>query len=425
MKVVLVIALFTLFIGTCLAACSCPSGGASALFDTQVFEAVTPTTFPNPSIVTRDFSTGKGYINILNKLIAAYGYNIKGVKSANDIDVEVDAVAFVMNVLTETTLQWFFAEAAVDVHFSGDGNVSFAGAEAGFLGFAARAFGIVEYEDTNGLPGFQLNDTVLGGYDLTSPYNILGSQWCNIDVSVFNYTDVNDVVLKVRSASVITIDGVFGFRVTSVGKYATIDGVKVDPNTIKIDFLINFYNNSCFLPGESYAKGASPSDPTAHPEAKIALITGFAAVAAAGAVGTFKTITQDPTGNTGAGVAYGVSAGASGAAAALYSYFTYKQNANITIIGGAFAEAAVVATKTALGDPTGKGFWNVAQALSTAAYAKWGTVDLAVFSFESIRPNRVYWDPSAGGNTPVSNFAGTYSSSILLMAIFAVLFALF
>jgi len=412
-----IIVLIALFISGCLALTNCPTAGASTFFQQQTFLAVSPTSFSNPNLVTRDFATGKGYINIADKLIAAFGYDIRGVKSDNNVDLSVDAIAFVMNVLTETTVAWFYADAAVDIDIVG-GNVSFVGAKAGFLGFAHRAFGIVEYVNTNGISGFQTNDTVLGGYDLAS--DTLGLQWCNIDVDVYNVTDANGVLIKVRSASVITVDNVFGFRVTSIGTYGTIDGVKVDPNTIKIDFIINYYNNSYFVQGDPFARGNSPSN---NPNAQIALVTGFAAVAAGGEVGVFKSITQDPSGNSGTGVAYGVSAGASGAAAGLYSYYTYAQNAQVQVIGGGYIKAGVVATKTLLANPTGNGYWNIAQTLSEGAYAKWGTVDLAIFSFEQIRPSQVYWDPSLGGNTP--NFAGTYSSSLLLMAILAILFALF
>jgi len=420
-----IIVILALFAYTCFAATNCPSSISTTFFKNQTFLAVSNANFVNKNIVVRDYATGTGYINVANKLIGAYGYNVKGVSGGGNVDVNVDAVAFVMNVLTEATVQWFFAEASVDVKVNSDGNVSFAGASASFLGFAARAFGIVEYEDTNGVAGFQLTDTILGGYDLSNP--LLGIDWCNIETSVTTVTDVNNVQIKVRSASAITVDNVFGFRVTSTGSYAQIDGVNVDPNTIKIDFVINYYNNPNFAIS-LWTKGYTtniPSDAAAHPNATIALVTGFAAVAAAGAVGVAKTISTDPTGNSNTGVAYGVAAGASGAAASLYSYFTYAQDADIQIFGGAAAKAAVFVSKTTTANPTGNGFWNIQTALSGGAYAKWGTVDMAIFSFNTFRPQQVYWDPSTGGNTPApTNFAGTYSSAFFLMTIFAVLFAL-
>jgi len=425
MKIIL--AILALFVCACFAGSNCPASISTTFFKSQTFLAVNNNNFVNKNIVVRDFANGKGYINILGKLIGVYGYDVKGVKGPNNVDLSVDAVAFVMNVLTEASLQWYFAEAAVDVSLN-NGNVSFVGASAAFLGFASRAFGIVEYEDTNGQAGFQLTDNILGGYDLANTF--LG-QWCDIEAKVVPYTDVNGVTFNVRSASAITQDNVFGFRVTSVGRYAQIDGINVDPNTIKIDFVINYFNNNLFA-SANWVKGYNgqvtvPSDAAAHPNSSIALVTGFAAVAAAGAVGAVKTITTDPNGNAQTGIAYGVAAGASGAAAALYSYFTFKQNAVVQVAGISDIQAGVFVAKTSAADPTGNSYWNIQTALSGGAYAKWGTVDLAIFSFDCHRPTQVYWDPSIAGTSPVSstNFAGTYSSAFFLMAIFAVLFALF
>jgi len=421
MKIILALALF---VYACLAASNCPATISSTFFNAQTFLAVPPTNFANKDIVVRDFANGHGYINILNRLIGAYGYNIKGVKGPNTVDATVDAVAFVMNILTEVSLQWYFAEASVDIDFK-DGNVSLAGAAAAFLGVATRAFGIVEFEDTNNIPGFQVGDNILGGYDLA---NIYLGQWCDIEAKVTPVTDANGVTFNVRSAAAITQDNVFGFRVTSIGRYAQIDGVNVDPNTIKIDFVINYFNNPYFAAAnwvKGYGAGPVPSDGTAHPNSSVALVTGFAAVAAAGAVGVAKTITTDPNGNSQTGIGYGVAAGAVGEAAALYSYFTYKQEALVQVVGVAGAKAAaVILAKGSATDPTGNGFWNIKTALTAGGYAKWGTVDLAIFSFDCPRPTQVYMDPSTGGTSP-SNFAGTYSSAFFLMAIFAILFALF
>jgi len=410
MKCLLLCLIFVLAVRATSTFFSCDCGTSSSTFDLfpaqkiSIISDPTSFNFKSANLQNRYFGETGGYY-VGDRLLIAWGVEAAAVKTDGEIDFEASAVAFEMDTFCTAELGWFFADVAGDIDVNSGKNLSLA-ASAAFLGFVGRAFAIIEFEDTNDEEGYQATDKFLTGYDLSSCF----IDWCDIATSVTEVSDSDGNPIKVRSAAAVTADKVFGFRATSVGAYATINGENVDPNTIKIEFIINYFNNPCLEENLLITWPALVTVPSSCPTSQIALVTGYAAIAEAFATKNFVT---DPNGNSNDKVVYGVSDSAS----SIYGFYSYEASADATVsvVGGVKAGAVAVFYSTPLNgsDPTGHGYFNPKSAILSGVWAAAavGSVGIAVFSFNATRPNNVYWDPSAGGS---SSSQVTLSISILL-----------
>eukprot|EP01112_Ceratiomyxa_fruticulosa_P003525 TRINITY_DN13856_c0_g1_i1.p1 TRINITY_DN13856_c0_g1~~TRINITY_DN13856_c0_g1_i1.p1 ORF type:complete len:404 (+),score=77.82 TRINITY_DN13856_c0_g1_i1:381-1592(+) len=113
--------------------------------------------------------------------------------------------------------------------------------------FLLRFHALVEYEETNGVPGFQhvgwnadngTNDHILSAY-----YNdTVGDtvQWY-IDIHEDNVVFAN-ALTKLYTLTIGTTDGVFNWTATYTGSLFNTKRATIDANSFKIGFNINYYN---------------------------------------------------------------------------------------------------------------------------------------------------------------------------------------
>jgi len=108
---------------------------------------------------------------------------------------------------------------------------------------------LVEYNETNGVPGYQpLTDTTL------SYYPLWGISW-QITTSVTPISFPDGTAGNVYEITYSTPDGVFAYDIKYVGRPATVDGVNITENDFKAGFTINYYNytGATGLPGAQIA----------------------------------------------------------------------------------------------------------------------------------------------------------------------------
>jgi hypothetical protein len=228
---------------------------------------------------------------------------------------------------------------------------------AAAFGWGAAGYYVFEYQDNNGVEGFQpiSTDKLLGWYNLSCT----ALQWKPIDLSWDNSTGA-----PVYFATLGTTDGVFTARVSGSGHPVQVNGVTLHSKSMKIDVGINYFNNSMYTGSSACASG--PSSASSYPDAKVGLLYGVI-MGAKGVV-----VTQDGTGgNPGQiNVAEGKNSGV----------FSYQPNADVIVQGVQSTEAVVA------------GFAQADPALAALAGAGL-QLKLAYFSFLADRPEYVYWDP--------------------------------
>eukprot|EP01112_Ceratiomyxa_fruticulosa_P013557 TRINITY_DN3815_c1_g1_i1.p1 TRINITY_DN3815_c1_g1~~TRINITY_DN3815_c1_g1_i1.p1 ORF type:complete len:351 (+),score=56.58 TRINITY_DN3815_c1_g1_i1:162-1214(+) len=139
-----------------------------------------------------------------------------------------------------------------DKNIQSPGNSQVTDISTASFAFFLRFEILVEYLETNGVPGFQQGeDTVLSSYELF-PKTV---NW-NIDAQTTNYTFDDGTVGKMHNLTYSTQDNVFDFVLSSVGRPFRANNVLVDENSVKLAFNIRYYN---------YNKASS------NPNAQIAL----------------------------------------------------------------------------------------------------------------------------------------------------------
>ncbi len=86
----------------------------------------------------------------------------------------------------------------------------------------------------NNIEGFQpfSTDKVIGTYNLRD-WRLTWKDMVYSKEVLANNVTVHRVACE-------TTDGVFGWRVTGSGRYVTVDGIKLDPNTAKLVCVILF-----------------------------------------------------------------------------------------------------------------------------------------------------------------------------------------
>jgi len=272
--------------------------------------------------------------------------------------VDVDAVEFILDDLLQTTLIFGYYHAQGDVPTDQSGVTNFN--EAGFA-FALSVFGVFEFVDNNGQPGFQngTTDEITGYYDLTSIF----LEWQPMEIDSSNVT-VNGTTFQIFIITIQTLDEVFLLRFVAVGYPSEVEGIKISPTSVKVDFEINWFNNDLFTGATAWSTGPST---VANAQVGAALV--FAAEAG-------EVSTTPASGNTKPGLQFD--------AGDYIGYFEWEPQANVTV-DGVEAEYGVVGTIETTSNTS-----------MNASFAFDWVVSAGYFTFDAIRPTTVAWDPEFG-----------------------------
>jgi len=284
---------------------------------------------------------------------------------------EIDAVEFILNDILECALAfgYYHAEADITTNINGNGNSNFSASNITGAGFAEalRIFHVFEFVNNDGNPGFQngTNDTVTGWYDLSSVF----LTWNDINITSSNIT-ANGTDYKLFICTVSTADDVFLIRFVAVGLPATVEGIKIDPNSIKVDIEIKWFGNPSFTGATLWSTG-----PSTDPNAQVGITAAFAAAEG--------TLNQNNNNNA-AGPSLNVTTGT------YTGYLTWMPTADITA-GSVYAAGNVDATIVTQSDSV-TGDFDI----------NW-IVTLMYFTFNATRPTDVVWDPTFGASVPSTN----------------------
>jgi len=195
-----------------------------------------------------------------------------------------------------------------------------------------------------------------------------------MEVTTSNST-VNGTEFTTFIVTIQTTDEVFLMRFVCVGYSTEVEGQKITPTSIKVDFEIQWFNNPLHVPA-LWTTG--PSDAATYPDAQVGMFSVFAAAA-----GEFSKTTDPNTNKPGLQFAAGGYVG----------FFQWETQANVTV-GGVEAAGGVVGTIQTVNDSS----------VNASFAAEW-IVQACYFSFEAFRPSDVSWDPVFGAQVaaPASN----------------------
>jgi hypothetical protein len=306
---------------------------------------------------------------------------------------EVDAVLFALSTWLETSLAfaYFHGEASVGTDVNGNVTSQLSGS---LFAFALRMFHVFEFDDLDANGYYNENaDNITGYYDLSS--GLL--TWKPMNIDSFDLQS-DEGTYKVFIVDVETADEVFYMRFIAAGHPSDVTGVKITPDSIKVDIRIRWFNNPLYTGATLYATG--PSDANAHPNAQVGLTSAMGALAAA-AVASQGTATNNPALTFQGGSVAG--------------FFSWEDEAG-TVVNGVEAARAVTGTVVPVDDPT-------VQAAFTAGWL----LRIMIFSFQGARASEVNWDPEAGASIDYEalNSAAMTVQPAFYVAFFAILFILF
>jgi len=199
-----------------------------------------------------------------------------------------------------------------------------------------------------------------------------------------------------------TTDEVFLLRFIVTGTPVEVGGVKLTPDSVKIDFGIRWFDNPLHV-NTTWTTG--PSSANDFPNAQVGLACAMAALAV-GAEATNTGPTNDqPT------LQFTTESGG------FTGFFSWTDKADV-IVEGLEASRGVRANIIDSNDPN-----------TQAAFAAGWVLKAMFFSFEGNRPSEVIWDPEVGTHIDYElvDAASESSASILSTSIFALLmiFAIF
>jgi len=297
--------------------------------------------------------------------------NVKAA-SADPGSGELDATQFIMNKWRQVSLYYgYFHSETTVVKEDGDIDVTLESFDASAFAFYLRFFHIFEFLEVNGVEGFQDD-----GVDVPLPYFYnLGCrclEWAPNEWEVYNFTVGGDEYF-LYMFEIKTADDVFTMRFTATSYPIEIEGVKITPDSIKVDLEIKYYDNpkNQHIPCLFDFCTTGPSPANLFPNAQLGV---SAILAAAGGSASYD--------NNGEGEPSLQFASSSVAAKGFLRWVT---DANITV-GGVVARKRVFASVNATlnGDM-------IAANVSAA-----GVVRVGYFSFEGARPSDIAWDPEFG-----------------------------
>jgi hypothetical protein len=297
----------------------------------------------------------------------------------------LDAVQFVFTDLLQASILFNYYTATAVQNIQTGNNLSPNTVTGSLQSLGFRAFAVFEFVNNDGVPGYQETtganaDTITGAYDLSN----LFLNWNPITV---NFTTVNgpNGAFNATIVTASTVDNVFLLRFVYAGNPVSVNGQTINPNQIKVDFEIKWFNNPLNVVSP-FSTGPSPN--ATHPNAQVGLATITTASA-----GTFN----QGTGATASSLVFTV--------ANFSTSFTYANGVTV-YDNGIEATAQVYAH---IKDTTQNTYVNVNWA------ANWVT-KIGFFSFSPIRPTYVVWDPVIGANSATypptaANSAGVVSIS--------------
>jgi len=164
------------------------------------------------------------------------------VQKTSETSGEIDAVLFALSTFWQTSLVFGYVHGEASVTQPTSSTNATADVQASLFAFALRFFKVFEYTEVNNQPGYQVGDFPTGDYDLSSPF----LQWKPMQIDTQNVTAADGTKHTIFVVSIQTMDEVFYLRFTAVGHPASVNGVKISPDSVKVDISIKWFNNPLF-----------------------------------------------------------------------------------------------------------------------------------------------------------------------------------
>jgi len=220
------------------------------------YDVTSVVTVDNVTIINQRDWTVREFPN--NNGFFAKGVSITKIPGFTSVDAM--ALGFTLWHQTALGVGWYRSETDVDISSGNETTITVDFNSAAF-GFVVRILGIVDYLDNNGIPGFQLNDTILSTY--YRPLNSLNASadW-NVDIRNETISDNSNGTVLIHVITLSTVDGVFAIQMVIGPRPLRMNNRPFDQDGVKISVEINWSNFS----GKSL-----------NPDAKIALICIVAA----------------------------------------------------------------------------------------------------------------------------------------------------
>jgi len=275
----------------------------------------------------------------------------------------IDASDFVFDTLNQTTIYYSYFAAAAYLP-NGINMAPTAAAAARFVS-ALRFFAVFEWEDHNGIPGFQDNsaDIVLTVYDLSNPL----LPWNPLNITTVTLMNTNNQPFKVLYITASTVDNVFVLRAAIAEQPVTIGNVRLTSDFIKIDVAIRYFN-PYHVPG---AWTPGPSNNVTHPNTSVAVIGVHAASFGAASFNADNTSNGNPS----------VVIGSNG----FNGTFTWNNQASVTIQGITTSRVVYGAVQD-----------TVASVNINAQFVVAYKIKIFILSYDGTRPDIVFHDPEYG-----------------------------
>jgi len=272
--------------------------------------------------------------------------------------------------LGSTSMYFAYYSAEATLNANGDPKTVAAAAFA----FALQSYAAFEFEDRDGVPGFQFTnasnrDILTGFYNLSSPL----LAWKPISVNETTVTGPQGD-FKVHTFTAETLDEVFLLRLVVTGNPIMVNGVRISPDQIKVDFAIRWFDNPKHVLAP-WTLGFSNST-----TANVGMFALYAAAAAAVGV-----VNGDANNSPALQVKSGAFVGA----------FSWAPTAN-SMVQGVEANAVVRADFIDL---------NSNPDVKAAFIAGW-TIKFVAFTFNASRPTEVLWDPVFGASIDYAQMQG-------------------
>jgi len=231
---------------------------------------------------------------------------------------------------------------------------------------------LVEYNETNGTPGFQLGSS---GDQVLSHYPLWNLDW-TIATSATNYTLLDNTIGKLYEVSFTTSDNVFSYYIKFTGSPAVVDNVTISENEFKLGWTIQYYEFS----GATNATGG------------LIALAGGLAVEAAAIASYHQANSSNPR--------HGVDV----ALANYRGFVNYENAADTWDVQANYARAGVVFGYV----PGYNGFNDI-----SGGFAGWEAASV-ILSYNLPNPAKIVHDPELGADvpsTPSSTTSGSPGSS--------------
>jgi len=287
--------------------------------------------------------------------------SLKGIRLEQVNDTRyLDVAQFIATTYGTAAIYFGYYHKVSDVPANGLEDAS--SIKAAAFAFLLETYVVFEFDDRNGIPGFQngTSDLITGHFNLANGF----LQWKDISFSSETIT-TNGTSTKVFMVTLETKDEVFSTTFTIAGATVQTGNVTINPTTMKIDYTIKWFTDLHVQ--ALWTTG--PSNAETYPNAKVGMINILAAGFA------HQSTIRNGTGRTGLGL---------GNQAGFNAFFDWETDVTVdgvTNIGGVHHYYA-----------------NITSDASTSnVSATWESTAI-VFSFNGSRPASVVWDPEFGAD---------------------------